>query len=65
MTIKLRDGKITCDKHMMNYLSIVFSEAANHYESIGLNALARTARENSDLIFEALDACHYYDNVEV
>ena len=48
MTIKTNEGKITCDKATMNYLSIVFGEAAEHYESLGLYALARKARENAE-----------------
>lgn len=61
MTIKTKDGKITCDKAMMNYLSIVFGKAAERYESLGLYGLAKQARENSNLIYNALDDCHYYD----
>ena len=61
MTIKTNEGKITCDKATMNYLSIVFGEAAEHYESLGLYALARKARENADLTYKALDEINYYN----
>lgn len=61
MTINLNHGKITADKATMNYLSIIFSEAANFYQLRNVDALSKEAKENGDRIYEALNALGYYD----
>lgn len=63
MTVEIRDGKVTCSKSMMNYLSIILVEASKYYSERGLNALALKAEEDANLIFGALCDCHYYDDI--
>lgn len=64
MTIILEhDEKITASKETLNYLSIIFNEAADNYESRERFALAELARNNSQIIFNELDKLGYYDNV--
>lgn len=65
MTIILENGKkITASNETLNYLSIIFDEAAYNYESRECFALAELVRNNSKIIFNELDKLGYYDNVK-
>lgn len=64
MTIILEhDLKITASEDSLNYLSIIFNEAADNYQSRERFVLAKLARNNSQIIFNELDKLGYYDNV--
>lgn len=65
MTINFKNsitpGKITADKYLLNFISILASEAADKYEREGAGALAEDARELADQIYEALSKAGLYD----
>jgi hypothetical protein len=64
MTITLRDGdKISASKPTLNWLSIAFSEASHHYDSLGMGALAKHAKADADIIFDALNVRGFYGEV--
>lgn len=54
MTIATQHGKITGNKDLLNYISILAFEAENRYRQEGANALAEDAKEFSVMIYEAL-----------
>ena len=55
MTIELTNGKkITGNAITLNYMSMVFEEAAESYSRKGLPYLARDCEHNSDIIYRAL-----------
>ena len=64
MTINTEVGKITASKEVLNYLSLVISEASKYYESKGSFALEKKARGVASEIFDALDDTGYYDNIK-
>ena len=65
MTINFKNsitpGKITADKYLLNFISILAGEAADKYESEGSSALAENARSLSNQIYEALSKAGLYD----
>ena len=65
MTINFKNyitpGKITADKYLLNYISILAMEAADKYEREGSGALAEDARDLSNQIYEALSNAGLYD----
>ena len=46
---------------VLNLISIYAAEASNRYETIGMNALQRNAKEAHNNIFEKLDSMGYYN----
>ena len=48
----------------MNWLSIVFSKAAEKFDEDGRHALAQRAKEDADALFQKLNDYHYYDDVK-
>ena len=65
MTINFKNsitpGKITADKYLLNFISILASEAADKFEREGSGALAEDARDLSNQIYEALSNAGLYD----
>lgn len=65
MRICIRDeGSISASRDLLNLISIAFSEAAYHYESKGLNNLAKSYRDIATQIYDRLDETGYYCNKE-
>ena len=52
---------ITADKYLLNFISILASEAADKFEREGSGALAEDARDLSNQIYEALSNAGLYD----
>ena len=65
MTINFKNsitpGKITADKYLLNFISILAMEAADKFEREGAGALAADARDLSNQIYEALSKAGLYD----
>ena len=65
MTINFKNsitpGKITADKYLLNFISILAMEAADKFEREGSGALAEDARDLSNQIYEALSNAGLYD----
>ena len=65
MTVNFKNsitpGKITADKYLLNFISILAMEAADKYEREGSGALAEDARDLSNQIYEALSKAGLYD----
>lgn len=65
MTINFKNsitpGKITADKYLLNFISILASEAADKFEREGAGSLAEDARDLSNQIYEALSNAGLYD----
>lgn len=65
MTINFKNsitpGKITADKYLLNFISILAMEAADKYEREGSGALAEDARDLSNQIYEALSKAGLYN----
>ena len=65
MTINVKNsvtpGKITADKYLLNFISILAMEAADKYEREGSGALAEDARDLSNQIYEALSKAGLYN----
>ena len=65
MTINFKNsitpGKITADKYLLNFISILAGEAADKYEREGASSLAEDARDLSNQIYEALSNAGLYD----
>ena len=58
---ELSPSKITADKYTLNYISILAKEAAERYNRLGVDALAKEARRVGDLIFDQLSSTGFYD----
>ena len=56
-------GKITCNKEMMNLLSLLAENASEMYRLKGYNSLAEEAEEISKTMYNMLDEVGFYDNV--
>ena len=65
MTINFKNsitpGKITADKYLLNFISILAMEAADKFEREGSGALAEEARDLSNQSYEALSNAGLYD----
>lgn len=60
MTVKFDEGNITANPRMLNLISIAFMEAARKYEDVGYDALAESAKEKADKIYDALCDAGYF-----
>lgn len=54
MTIETKHGKITGNRNLLNYISLLACEAEDKYRKEGADALAEDAKAFSDIIYEAL-----------
>ncbi len=61
MVVNVRDGKISASKVVLLDICIVFGEAAQNYDALGLDVLAKDARKDRDAIHNALEAAGYFD----
>lgn len=59
-TIVVDGEKITGPVHLLNSIAIWAMEAANHYNSIGANALADSARDRQKEIHSQLERMGLY-----
>lgn len=60
-TINIEDlGKITTSQGAFNSIGLLFGEAAYRYESIGANALAKSARQKQEQIYTKLKEYGFY-----
>ena len=48
----------------MNWMSIMFREAAKSFENRGYPVHAKHATEAADVLYEKLNKYHYYDSVK-
>lgn len=62
MKILVENGTITANRAVLNTICCFTGEAVQHYQALGLNALAREADEFRRTIFEALEKSGYYKN---
>lgn len=60
MIIETKHGKITGNKNLLNYISILACEAADLYRKHGADCLAEDAEEFSNAIYEALKESGLY-----
>ena len=65
MTINFKNsitpGKISADKYLLNFISILASEAADKFEREGAGSLAEDARDLSNQIYDALYKAGLYN----
>lgn len=47
----------------MNWMSMVFSKAAEKFAEDGKHALAHRVKEDADALWDKLNDYHYYDDV--
>lgn len=62
MTIETKHGKITGNRNLLNYISLLACEAADKYRQDGANALAKDAELFSDMIYEVLKESGLYND---
>jgi hypothetical protein len=62
MTIETNRGKVTANKNILNYISVLACEAADKYRQDGANALAKDAELFSDMIYEVLKESGLYND---
>lgn len=63
MTVEIKGiGKVTANKDVLNYITLLAGEAAHRYEEKGYNALAKQADKFSTEIWKALDASGLYND---
>lgn len=55
-----KQEKITADESVLNLLSMYATEAANRYETLGLNAIRKVAKGVGDDIYDGLAKYGYY-----
>lgn len=66
MTVQLTSpcmGKITADKATLNMLASIFYRTADEYEKEGFPTCGDAIRRDANIIYDALDAKGFYDDI--
>lgn len=63
MTINTKIGKITASKDVLNYLSIICTQAEEYNKSRGYNASAEECKEVSYDLYNVLKEVGFYNDL--
>ena len=60
MTIEANNRKITANRYVLNYISLLANEAAQNMDRKGCHAIAEEARKFAQEIYDIIDATGFY-----